>query len=282
MCSICSRDRARASSSRVELRDRPARRGRGTAGRGVRPLRTSALPTPMPGDTPSPVRRMATSSKPRSTSALSAVDAPLLVGAVRRERDRAALRRAEQQQPHDALAVHLAAAAATRICDAKALAAWTNRAAARACRPSALVTVTSHDVIPSRRAADPTSPRWRCARARASRARASRRSMSCGGRASLISIGRLTPVITSTCGADERHAEVGRRAAEQVGQHQHVRRLALGPAGRRPDPLDRLADVLFRVIHVVVPADRHGGHVRQRRRRSSPPSSSAPPRADRE
>ena len=56
-------------------------------------------------------------------------------------------------------------------------------------------------------------------------------------------------------GLEKRHAEVRRRAAEHVGQQQH----ALFAA----DPLDRLRDVLARVVDIVVPADRDGGELRQ-------------------
>ena len=69
--------------------------------------------------------------------------------------------------------------------------------------------------------------------------------------ASLSSIGRLTPVITSTCcSAEERQAEVGRRAAEHVGEHDD--------AGRPRHPRDRGGDRLARRLDVVVPADRDG------------------------
>ncbi len=54
---------------------------------------------------------------------------------------------------------------------------------------------------------------------------------------------------------EKRHAEVRRRAAEHVGQQQHALLAA--------HPLDRLRDLLPRVVHIVVPADRHRGELRQ-------------------
>ena len=54
---------------------------------------------------------------------------------------------------------------------------------------------------------------------------------------------------------EKRHPEVRRRAAEHVGQQQHAFLAA--------HPLDRLRDILPRIVHVVVPADRHGGELRQ-------------------
>ena len=80
----------------------------------------------------------------------------------------------------------------------------------------------------------------------------------------MSSIGRLTPVITSTCALDERHRQVGRRSAEHVGQHEHVRGVVAGVARRHQRTrCDRPADLLPRLIDVVVPPDRHGGEVRQ-------------------
>ena len=150
---------------------------------------------------------------------------------------------------------------ATRMRDSKRVARCTNFAAARACMPSWFTTVTLRDVIvpyaltfSPRSRSDATQIAFRpCSRI--SRATASR---SCELRsdASLISIGRLTPVITSSAiGLEKRHAEVRRRAAEHVGQQQH--------AGVAAHPLDRLRDVLARVVDLVVPADRHGGELRQ-------------------
>ena len=90
---------------------------------------------------------------------------------------------------------------------------------------------------------------------RMSRADASR--SDCSGRfASLISIGRLTPVITSTLPGDrQRHRQVRRRAAEHVREDQHagaLRRRARSPARSRA-----------RVFGVLVPADRDRGESRQ-------------------
>ena len=56
-------------------------------------------------------------------------------------------------------------------------------------------------------------------------------------------------------GLEKRHPEVRRRAAEHVGQQQHAFLAA--------HPLDRLRDVLARVVDVVVPADRDRGELRQ-------------------
>ncbi len=161
------------------------------------------------------------------------------------------------------------------------VARWTNRAAARACSPSSFDddhlalrhTHLNHDghddherascssvvvVTFSRPATDPTPPRWRCGRARASRARRPAGSACSFRPASLISIGRLTPVMTSTSCAEKRHRQVRRRAAEHVGQDQHaLPLLSLLNLGHR------LRDLLARVPRVLVPADRHRREPRQ-------------------
>ena len=79
---------------------------------------------------------------------------------------------------------------------------WTNFAAARACRPSGFTIVTAQVVTPSLAVAaqqvrgDPD----RVAPVLAHLARQRQQlGLPVCGRASLISIGRLTPVITSTC-----------------------------------------------------------------------------------
>ena len=74
--------------------------------------------------------------------------------------------------------------------------------------------------------------------------------------ASLISIGRLTPVITSTRSASR---NVSPRF-DGVPPNMSVR--ISTPSGAL-HPRDRLLDLLARVVHVVVPADRHGGELRQ-------------------
>ena len=95
---------------------------------------------------------------------------------------------------------------------------------------------------------------------RISRASVSRSLAFCG-RASLISIGRLTPVITSTWRSDEGDAEIRRRAAEHVGQHEHAAGRSVPPAAPTPARSPRRSPP--RVLDVFVPADRHGGEVRQ-------------------
>ena len=66
--------------------------------------------------------------------------------------------------------------------------------------------------------------------------------------ASLISIGRLTPAMTSTRpGLHHRDRKVGRRAAEHVGQDDH--------AGAVIDSGDRVQDVLAALFHVVLGTD---------------------------
>ena len=72
--------------------------------------------------------------------------------------------------------------------------------------------------------------------------------------ASLISIGRLTPAITSTLALiHDRDRQVGRRAAEHVGeQHDAVALLGAG---------DAVEDLGPTLLHVVVRADADGGDV---------------------
>ena len=112
-------------------------------------------------------------------------------------------------------------------------ASFTNRAAARACRPSALTIVSRprrHSALVApriaiARAADRTPRESPRARARTARARQRGRSPASGAFASLISIGRFTPVTTSTRPASRNvRPEIRRRAAEHVGEEQHAAR----------------------------------------------------------
>ena len=72
----------------------------------VRWIATSAGPTAMPAETPMPVRRSTFLPKSDLDQLRQRVDGRLLVGAVGGDRDRRAARRRQQQNSHDALAVH--------------------------------------------------------------------------------------------------------------------------------------------------------------------------------
>ena len=115
--------------------------------------------------------------------------------------------------------------------------------------PSAVVAAPAGDEpfrrsVATQMALRPCSRSYRATSARSCRSRRL---------AALISIGRFTPVTTSTLSlAEERHAEVRRRAAEHVGGDEHA---ALAPLHAR----DRRCDLVARVLHVLVPADRHRG-----------------------
>ena len=89
------------------------------------------------------------------------------------------------------------------------------------------------------------------------------RSVTFCGRASLISMGRLTPVITSTCSLTKVTAEVRRGAAEHVGQHEDIAGSSSVPPAVTTDTRDRRRDFLARLIDILVPADRHRREMRQ-------------------
>ena len=189
---------------------------------------------------------------PRPRSASSGPSAEIVtVGAAGRR---------QQQHAHDALAVHLAAAAAHA--DARLERGWrggrTGPRPARAGR-AGCATVTARATIglrspPPRSRSDATQiafrPCSRISRATSSRSRGPSRL------ASLISIGRLTPVITSTLSASRNV----RPRFDGVPPNMSVR---IRTPHRRPARADRLRDLLARVVHVVVPADRHRGELRQ-------------------
>ena len=160
---------------------------------------TSAGPTAMPAETPVP---RSAPSGPFPEAAVDQggerVDGLRLVRPLRRHLELGALGRRQQQDPQDRLAVHRAAVAPRVTRDRNRFAAWTKRAAARACSPSRLRIRTSRRVTACRledlaRHGDRASPWSRTARATSTQ-------VPFAQAAALISIGRLTPVTISTRG----------------------------------------------------------------------------------
>ena len=247
ICSICSRARARAVSSRSSSRSTSQAGTRKRRSRVPR-LRTSALPTPMPGETPRPVMRMASPRRIRaSTSAQSAASAcSSSAPSAEIVIDRSPAPRRAAAGPGCSCRPFRARPGATRMRALKPLAAWTNLAAARACSPSGLTIVTAHEVtaFSPRSRSDATQmalrPSSRISRASVSRSRLLRRPRQLDQHRQVDAGDDL-----DLAGSRNVTAEVRRRAAEHVGQHQHARRLVRC----RPPTLharDRPADLLAR------------------------------------
>ena len=147
---------------------------------------------------------------------------------------------------------------ATLMCASKRVARWTNLAAALACIPSWLTTRTLHEVM---RASFPpgenrTRPRSHCVRARASPGRPPGGPMNSCVPASLISIGRLTPVMTSTWSLSRNVMP----RFDGVPPNMSVR--SSTPASPRTRSIACAMSSLAS-IDIVVPANGDGGEVRQ-------------------
>ena len=108
----------------------------------------------------------------------------------------------------------------------------------------------------SPREQSPTPPRWRFAHGRAFRGRPPAGRATARRPASLISIGRLTPVMTSM-------RSVSRNVMPRFDGVPPNMSVSSSTPSVAAHALDRLRDLLARVVHVVVPADRDGGELRQ-------------------
>ena len=166
MCSSCARERARAASSRSSSSG--TRRSADPEAQIARAARHhERAPDADAGRDAESVQTHETSSKPRSTSAQSAATASASSGPSAEIVIELPRRGGEQQQPHDALAVHLAAGPA----DANARGEPRRRCGRTSPRPARAArgrsrSVTLQDVTRavtlSPRESGPTRPRSRC------------------------------------------------------------------------------------------------------------------------
>ena len=173
-------------------------------------------------------------------------------------------RRGQQQKAHDALAVHLPAL--PRHLHPRLKPRGQVHELRRRPRVHAELVHDGHDgivveVIAHESLSPPAQqirrhPDGASAHGRASRAPRPAGRSSCSSDASLISIGRLTPVMTSS-------RSVSRNVMPRFDGVPPNMSVSSSTPASPLHPLDGLRDVLARVVHVVVPADRHGRELRQ-------------------